>query len=69
MTNKEQLTKTTDELNQAEKEILDEHTKKTAQQLNHFLNLKKKKLYIKKSLKKENEEKIKDELKNISKNV
>lgn len=67
MTNKEQITKTTDELNLAEKEILDEHTKKTAQQLNHFLNLKKKKLYLKKSLKKENEQFVKQELKNLNK--
>jgi len=34
----EQIDKLVEELSFAEKEILEEHTKKTAQQLNHFLN-------------------------------
>jgi len=60
----EQIDKLVEELSFAEKEILEEHTKKTAQQLNHFLNLKKKKLYLKKKVKQNQLEKIKEEIKN-----
>ena len=58
----EQIDKTTEELSQAEKDILDEHTKKTATQLNHYINLKRKKLYLKKKLKHAKIEEIKEEL-------
>ena len=59
----EQIDKTTEELSQAEKDILDEHTKKTATQLNHYINLKRKKLYLKKKLKHAKIEEIKEEVK------
>lgn len=59
----EQIDKTTEELSQAEKDILDEHTKKTATQLSHYLNLKRKKLYLKKKLKHTEIERVKEEIK------
>ena len=60
----EQIDKTTQELNEAEKQILDEHTKKTANQLSHYLSLKKQKLYLKKKYKHNQIDEIKQELKN-----
>ena len=62
MNNKEQIDKTTSELNEIEKQILNQHTQKTVEQLNHYLNLKKQKLYLKKKLKKQENEQIKKEL-------
>ncbi len=59
----EQIDKATSELNEAEKQILNEHTKKTANQLSHYLNLKKQKLYLKKKLKHNQVEEIKKEIK------
>ncbi len=62
MNNKEQIDKTTSELNEIERQILNQHTQKTVEQLNHYLNLKKQKLYLKKKLKKQENEQIKKEL-------
>ena len=59
----EQIDKATSELNEEEKQILNEHTKKTANQLSHYLNLKKQKLYLKKKLKHNQVEEIKKEIK------
>ena len=62
MNNKEQIDKTTSELNEIERQILNQHTQKTVEQLNHYLNLKKQKLYLKKKLKKQENEQVKKEL-------
>lgn len=60
----ETIEKTNAELSELEKQILDEHTEKTAQQLSHYIELKRKKLYLKKKLNDKRVESIKSELKN-----
>ena len=62
MDEKKQIDKTAEELSEAEREILEEHTNKIATQLNHYINLKRKKLYLKKKLKHTQIEEIKNEL-------
>lgn len=59
----ETIEKTNFELSELEKQILDEHTEKTAQQLAHYIELKRKKLYLKKKLNDQRVESIKSELK------
>ena len=63
----ETIEKTNDELSELEKQILDEHTEKTAQQLEHYIKLKRKKLYFKKKLNDKRAECVKTELKKFSK--
>jgi len=60
----ETIEKTNAELSELEKEILDEHTERTARQLSHYIKLKRKKLYLKKKLNDKRVESIKTELKN-----
>lgn len=59
------IEKTTEELNELEKQILDEHTEKTSSQLSHYLELKKQKLYLKKKLNAKHAEDVKNEIKNF----
>ena len=60
----ETIEKTNAELSELEREILDEHTERTARQLSHYIKLKRKKLYLKKKLNDKRVESIKTELKN-----
>lgn len=61
----ESIDKTNEELNALEKQILDEHTEKTAAQLSHYLELKKKKLYLKKKFNAQHLDDVKSTLKNF----
>lgn len=56
------IEKTNAELTDLEKQILDEHTEKTATQLSHYINLKRKKLYLKRKINDEQIENIKQAL-------
>ena len=63
----ETIEKTNAELSELEKQIIDEHTEKTAQQLEHYIKLKQKKLYLKKKLNDQRAECVKAELNEFSK--
>ncbi len=69
MDEKKQIDKTTEQLSKAEREILQEHTSKIAVQLNHYLDLKKQKLYLKKKLKHSQIDEVKQELMRAGKNA
>lgn len=56
------IEKTNAELTDLEKQILDEHTEKTATQLCHYINLKRKKLYLKRKINDEQIENVKQAL-------
>ena len=56
------IEKTNAELTDLEKQILDEHTEKTATQLSHYINLKRKKLYLKRKINDEQIENIRQAL-------